>query len=218
MIEKRKGDLGATSLLYGEEVGKDHLLLDVSGDIDELIVQHYLISKKYHLYGLSNVLRKNLRLIQQEIMCSCRQKFREHNEFLAELDLIDLDKKIKEIKDSLSKNLNQNSIFSEDISEISLLEVLSRKIERKIVALIKYEQKNFNILSPIVPREKTLDLNYLRGNTKLRTIFAAYFNRLNEYFNLLGKYINQLQFEISEEPFESDLPSSPLKEKRPPNV
>lgn len=214
MLTKRPGDTGSTTLLFGEEVGKDHLLLETCGVIEELIVWYESIMVQKLLDKTFNTkIINNLEKIIKETACSDRVRFRSENPHLTEQDVEELETQIVLLKKRLSdKGVNF-------VRQLSLLEVLSRKAERRIVALIKYEQSKFSMLSPIVPREKTLDTNYLRKNKTLRTLFAAYFNRLNEYHSLLNEYGKSLDFEISSENFESDIPTmSSLQGRRKPNV
>lgn len=205
-MKNRPGDFGSTKLLYGEEVGKDHPLLNVCGDIEELIVRIKLIRE----LSPNSLIRvaKDLTRISYEIKCSKRSLFREKNMFLTETDVEKLEEQIEFYR----KNYDCEKDF--ETTEVSLCEILSRKIERGLVGLIKWEQKNFNILSPIVPREKTLDLNYLRGNTKIRTLFAQYFNRLNEFFSVFNKVSQQLACDVDTKRYDTD---SELFVKRNPN-
>lgn len=158
-IYTRSGDKGKTSLLGGKKILKSDPKIEVLGEVDEL---NSLIGVIVSKIGNKNI-KAELMKIQKDLFevnsISINTKhFRERvSEFEKLID--EMSKNLPEIHNFILPGGGENGSF------LHLARAVSRKVERKIVALSKKQKINLEILK--------------------------YFNRLSDMLFTMARFVNQ---------------------------
>lgn len=157
----------AANLTGGRELNKNHLVFEAVGTLDELVGVLILAN----LPQLNSVFT-HLALIRAEIASSDRYALAEQNVRITRESIESLETLIK--KSPLEKiKVNGYTI---------LAAALTHKLERRLLDLRDFEEKNKSKASPIIPEGFHPEADYLRGNLKIR-------DELLEYIDLLARYL-----------------------------
>lgn len=178
-VYTRKGDDGSTSLLDGQRVSKNHIRIEILGDLDELNSWLGFINSEG--LGSSNTtfiiyLQKALFNMGASIACTNPQKA---DEFLKKWH--DLPEEMENEMDRLSQSLKELQWFilptgNTTISRIHVSRAICRRTERKITQFAK--EDNINPLIQVI------------------------INRLSDYLFILARYIH-FKMKVPETPWNS---------------
>ena len=168
-VMTRKGDKGKTRLLSGKEVNKDHLALEVLGDIDELIsflglARNYAKKRKIkkYIFGIQQALiALSADIAAQETKTTSLKTYLDE-QMLTVLDQIgrDMESRISPIKSFI---IPGDSLAS---SYLDCARAIARRCERRAVTL-------------------------LRGKQTQRTLPIAWLNRLSDVLYVMARYEEQ---------------------------
>lgn len=178
-IYTKNGDKGNTTLVGGNKISKDSIIVEAYGSIDELIsyigFAYGLGIDKYHKNLLSEIQNKLM-------LCASHIADIRKNNNILNIDEKDV-KYVEEQIDKMDKDLKplKNFVLFQGsvTSSINILRTLTRKSERKVIKL-----NNTKITKNILFKDK------LTKNENI-PIIIKYLNRLSDLFFIMTRHIGR---------------------------
>lgn len=159
-VSTRKGDMGFTSLLSGERVRKDHPIIELVGEIDELaawigITRSELGTSAEEIDEILEQLQGQLSLVMAFI-----SSYQSEQQFLLPGSPTYLSI-IEGWTSCIEERINVPNVFlkagkTKLGAYFNLLRVISRRVERKAVVLFAENEKDTNQILPYLNRLSTL--------------------------------------------------------------
>jgi len=162
-IVTAKGDTGKTFLYNGRKVSKDHMLIEACGELDE--ASSYLgaaksIVKRKKVKQVIEAIQKDLLLAGSEVSCGMSQEVK-LKAVIGISQIRNIEKLIKELenKNVLSEKKFCLSGKNFPSSMLDIARSVIRRVERKIVALIR--KRKINNSNIIIYLNRLSDFIYL---------------------------------------------------------